>query len=82
MLAADKLLEPLAAPGVTTLVLTDPTVWSCRHLLRCAASQLRLAPPLLPLLPLVRLLLALPTLWFRMGQPIGSDDESLLSVAF
>lgn len=63
-LAAAKLLAASSRPaepsGVETMVITDPTLWSAAHLLRCVAATCRLPAPLLPLLlaPL-RLLFAL-----------------------
>jgi sterol 14-demethylase len=57
VLAADKLLGGFA--GVETVVLTDPTVWSTRHLLSCVGCVCRLPSPMLPLLLPLRLLSAL-----------------------
>jgi sterol 14alpha-demethylase len=53
VLATDKLLAATLLDELgelQTLVMTDPTLWSAAHLLRCLAATCRLPAPLLPLL--------------------------------
>ena len=60
-LAVDRLLDPtsemstkatggVGAGGLETIVLTDPTVWTVSHLLRCLACVLRVPSPIAPFL--------------------------------